>query len=385
MKRFRTDYPGVYYIMGISPATGKEERIYYIRYRKNGKLVEDKAGRQIEDAMTPARAALKRSEKISGKIPTNQEGRDQKRSERDAEQGKWTIDKLWDEYKKQRKPGKGLDVDASRYEKYLKDVFGPKECSDFVALDVDRVRLKLQKTKSAQTVKHVLNLLTWIINFGVKKGLCTGLSFRIQKPTVDNIKTEDLTPDQLQNLLKAIEEDENRDVGNLMKLALFSGMRRGEMFKLQWRDIDYDRGFITIRDPKGVKTQTIPLSDAARNVLNNQKRTRSPYVFPGENGNKRVNVSKTVNRIKKAAALPQDFRPLHGLRHVYASMLASSGQVDMYTLQKLLTHKDPKMTQRYAHLRDETLKKASNLAGEIVSNINKNKMSEKKQKGSIND
>ncbi len=61
MKRFKTDYPGVYYIMGISPATGKEERIYYIRYRKNGKLVEDKAGRQIEDAMTPARAALKRS------------------------------------------------------------------------------------------------------------------------------------------------------------------------------------------------------------------------------------------------------------------------------------------------------------------------------------
>jgi integrase len=48
-------------------------------------------------------------------------------------------------------------------------------------------------------------------------------------------------------------------------------------------------------------------------------------------------------------------------------MLASSGQVDMYTLQKLLTHKDPKMTQRYAHLRDETLKKAANLAGELVT------------------
>ena len=330
--------------------------------------------------MTPARAALKRSEKISGKTPTNQEERDQKRAEKDAEQGRWTIDKLWDEYKKQRKPGKGLDVDASRYDKYLKDVFGPKECSDFVALDVDRIRLKLQKTKSAQTVKHVLNLLTWIINFGVKKGLCAGLSFRIHKPTVDNIKTEDLTPEQLQKLLKAIEEDENKDVGNLMKLALFSGMRRGEMFKLQWRDIDFDRGFITIRDPKGVKTQTIPLSDAARIVLNDQKRTRSPYVFPDENGNKRVNVSKTVNRIKKAAALPQDFRPLHGLRHVYASMLASSGQVDMYTLQKLLTHKSPQMTQRYAHLRDETLKKASNLAGDIIYEIESNKKSEKKSK-----
>ena len=73
-----------------------------------------------------------------------------------------------------------------------------------------------------------------------------------------------------------------------------------------------------------------------------------------------------VNPIKEAAGLPADFRPLHGLRHTYASMLASSGKVDLYTLQKLLTHKSPQMTQRYAHLRDETLKNASTLAGQII-------------------
>ncbi len=67
------------------------------------------------------------------------------------------------------------------------------------------------------------------------------------------------------------------------------------------------------------------------------------------------------------SGLPKDFRPLHGLRHVFASMLASSGQVDMYTLQKLLTHKSPLMTQRYAHLRDDTLKRASNLAGDLIN------------------
>ncbi len=69
---------------------------------------------------------------------------------------------------------------------------------------------------------------------------------------------------------------------------------------------------------------------------------------------------------RENAGLPDGFRPLHGLRHVYASILASSGQVDMYTLQKLLTHKSPLMTQRYAHLRDETLKRASNLAGSLI-------------------
>ncbi len=38
----------------------------------------------------------------------------------------------------------------------------------------------------------------------------------------------------------------------------------------------------------------------------------------------------------------------------------------MFTLQKLLTHKHPMMTQRYSHLRDEALRNASDLAGSII-------------------
>jgi site-specific recombinase XerD len=79
-----------------------------------------------------------------------------------------------------------------------------------------------------------------------------------------------------------------------------------------------------------------------------------------------VDIHQQVNQIKEAAGLPKDFRALHGLRHVYASMLASSGQVDLYTLQKLLTHKSPAMTQRYAHLRDQALRQAADLAGNII-------------------
>ena len=55
-------------------------------------------------------------------------------------------------------------------------------------------------------------------------------------------------------------------------------------------------------------------------------------------------------------------------------MLASSGEVDMYTLQKLLTHKSPLMTQkRYAHLRDDALKRASELAGRLIQRASKDK------------
>jgi integrase len=250
-----------------------------------------------------------------------------------------------------------------------------------IPLDVDRLRMKLSKKLKPQTVKHILNLLDAIINFGTKKGLCEGLSFKIKKPTVHNLKTEDLTSGQLSGLLQAIEEDSNIQARNLMKLVLFTGMRRGELFKLKWEDVDFERGFIHIKDPKGGPDHKIPLNESARDVLANHERTGSQYVFPGRDGRQRVTIQHAATRIKKRAGLPKDFRPLHGLRHVYASMLASSGQVDMYTLQKLLTHKDPKMTQRYAHLRDEALRRASDLAGELIQQAVSVKGKDSERKG----
>src|SRR5665647_354202 len=151
-----------------------------------------------------------------------------------------------------------------------------------------------------------------------------------------------------------------------MRLALCTGMRKSEMFRLKWDDVDSDRGFIHLRDPKGGKDKTIPLNQAARELLANHPRGNSAFVFPGRGGKQRTEIRRPIDRIRKAAGLPKDFRPLHGLRHTYASMLASSGQVDLYTLQKLLTHKSAAMTQRYAHLRDDTLRRASDLAGDMV-------------------
>lgn len=368
-KRKKTTYPGVFYRESKRIGSKGIEKVYYVVYKKKGKLYEEKAGRQYADDMTPARAAHIRSELIEGKRLTRKAKREQEHARKEAEADKWTVQKLFDAYMEGRPAGKSLTTDKGRYAKYLKIPFGDTEPKDILALDVDRLRIKLLKEKSAQTVLHVLNLLTWIINFGVKNGLCPGLPFHIKKPTVRNLVTEDLNSEQIKNLLMAIDSDLHSEAGPIMKLALFTGMRRGEMLKLRWKHIDFDRGFINIVDPKGGPDQTIPLNDAARELLENHPRTQSPFVFPGRGGKQLMNISKPINEIKRKAGLPAKFRPLHGLRHVFASMLASSGQVDMYTLQKLLTHKTPLMTQRYAHLRDETLKNASDVAGNILKAI----------------
>jgi len=61
-KRHKTNYLGVYYTEGRSSGIQKTERIYYIIYRKNGKQLEEKVGRQFQDKMTPGKAAKIRTQ-----------------------------------------------------------------------------------------------------------------------------------------------------------------------------------------------------------------------------------------------------------------------------------------------------------------------------------
>lgn len=364
MKRHKTTYPGVFYREAVRTGGKGMERVYYIVFKRGGKFFEEKAGRQYADDMTPARAAMIRGERLEGKRQSRKEIR--------AAAGvvSWTVARLWDEYVS-RQPVNAIRADRGRFKNYLAQTLGTRKPKDIVQLDVDRLRIQLLKTKAPQTVAHVLNLLKRLIHFGENKGLCSALVFKIEMPKVDNIQTEDLTPEQLDNLLAAINEDHDYHAAAMMKLALFTGMRRGELFKLQWDDLDFDRGFIHIRhDPKGGKDQAIPMNQTAREILEGHPKDEStPLVFPGRHGRRRTAISQPVNRIKARAGLPADFRPLHGLRHTFASHLASSG-VDLYVLQRLLTHKDPSMTQRYAHLRDDALRRASDLAGNIAQAMN---------------
>jgi len=248
-KRINTDYPGVNYIMGIAKASGKSERIYYINYWRNGIRYEEKAGRQFQDNMTPAQANRIRSAKIDGKIPTNKEQREQDKAIRLEVKNRWTIDKLWDEYNFRYPDIKGLVIDRNRYENHIQDTFGKKAPQEISITEVDRIRASLLKLYKPQTVWNILELLRRVINFGVKKNLCKALDFTIEMPKVNNLKTEYLTPKQIHAFLSVLDNETNLQAANMLKLALFSGMRRGELFKLKWTDIDFNRGFVTIRNP----------------------------------------------------------------------------------------------------------------------------------------
>jgi integrase len=314
--------------------------------------------------MTAAKAARVRASLIEGRREIAKDRREREKAEKDAESNRPTISRLWALYKEARPSIKGIVTDENRFKLHIGPTFADKTPLEIDPLSIDRFRVKLGKQLTPKTTANVLELLRRIINFGVNRGLCES-KIKVRLPKVNNLQTEDLSPDQLTRLLGVLDAAENQPVARIMRMALFTGMRRGEILKLRWEDLDFERGFIGIREPKGGQSAKIPMSPQAKDMLLSLPR-ESNFVFPGRDGKQRVEVRRAARKLCETAGLSNDFRPMHGLRHAYASMLASSGQVDLYTLQRLLTHKSAGMTARYAHLRDEVLQRGANVAGQIM-------------------
>jgi integrase len=344
--------------------SGRKSYVY--QYRLGGKGGRTRRMTIGRHGSITVEQAKKEAKKNAGIVAQGIDAFAEKKAEIEERENRYTFVQLWQLYKGAKPELKGIRTDENRFQKHLQPVFGRKTPSELSPIAVDRFRQRLLNELAPGTVRNVLELLRRLANFAVNKQLCDPLSFKIELPTVNNLKTEDLTAKELKRLWNILDQEDNLLVANFMKMVLFTGMRRGELFKLQWEHIDFERGFISLVNPKGKIDQHIPLNQAARKILIGHVRTESPFVFPGRGGKQRVCIKKQVNRIKEAAELPKDFRAVHGLRHVYASSLASSGKVDLYTLQKLLTHKSSSMTERYAHLRDEALQKAAQVASELM-------------------
>jgi len=140
-------------------------------------------------------------------------------------------------------------------------------------------------------------------------------------------------------------------------LALNTGLRRGELFKLQRRDLDLTHRLLTVRgeDAKSGHTRIIPLNseahDAVHDWLHERENGDNTYVFPSpRTGIKLVTIKTAWQELMKLAKL-QGFR-FHDLRHTFASNLAMKG-ADLYSIKELLGHADVTTTQRYAHLAPE--------------------------------
>jgi integrase len=142
----------------------------------------------------------------------------------------------------------------------------------------------------------------------------------------------------------------------IVMLAINTGLRRGELFNLEWRDIDFLHNKLTVRAAatKSAKVRHIPLNSVARDTLKRWQKqpSDSGLIFPGKEDNRLNNISTAWGTLISDAKI-EDFT-FHDLRHCFATKVLKCG-ADIVTVSKLLGHTDLKMTLRYSHVTDETL------------------------------
>jgi integrase len=135
-------------------------------------------------------------------------------------------------------------------------------------------------------------------------------------------------------------------------VAIHTGMRRGEQFKLQWTNVNFHTGVLTIPRSKHGEARHIPMNEQVIEVLRNlPSRLKSPYVFLSRAGKTPLNANNFITRVWNPLlqeAGIEDFH-WHDCRHTFASRPIMAG-VDLRTVQELLGHKTITMTLRYAHL-----------------------------------
>lgn len=285
------------------------------------------------------------------------------------------LDDVWKrflEWAKINKP-KSWMTDDFFYRKHLAPRFGVKPLDGISSFDLERMKAEMKKATTPQgklgysdaTVRHVLVLLGHLYKKAREWKLYTGENpmASVKKPKLDNKVTEFLTADEMERLLKVLAEWPCRDTAAFVLIGLFTGLRKSEIRKLRWEHVDLARKTLRIVDPKG-ESATIPINDQAVHVFMDIP-VISEYVIPGPDGGMKKTFRDPWYRIREAAELPSDIR-FHGTRHNFASWLVSSG-VDLYTVSKLLNHKDVKTSTRYSHLSDEAMRRAANVAGTVLA------------------
>jgi len=153
---------------------------------------------------------------------------------------------------------------------------------------------------------------------------------------------------------------------DFLRLALHTGMRRGEMLGLEWRRVDLRSDLIYL-DAKHTKTnrrRSIPLNSAARDALLSRARFRSEHcpdcrwVFAHKSGCQIRDIKHSFTSACRRVGI-DDFR-IHDLRHTCAAWLVQAG-VPLDRVRDLLGHTSIATTEIYAHLAPENVREVVNI------------------------
>jgi integrase len=246
---------------------------------------------------------------------------------------------------------------------------------------------------SPRTVGHVHRLLHRVLGHALKWGISANNPVaQADPPAVEQTEIEILGPDQVIEVLQGLK---GRPLYPVAVVALATGMRRGELAALRWKDVDLEGGKIRVEQsleqtkaglrfkaPKtkaGRRTVTIPpaiagalrthwrLQQEHRLALGVGKAGNDDLVFARYDGSPWPPDSLTADWARTLRMLKLPIVTLHALRHTHVSQLIASG-LDVVTVSRRIGHSNPTVTLTvYAHLFGDTDERAASAVETALS------------------
>jgi integrase len=346
MKPEKTKYPGIYRI-------GKKYFIDY--YGPDGKRHREVAGCKLSDAVG-------RKEEIKDQI---------RRGKYFAERKKYTttFDELSQKYKEIFKDQKCFERAKKFALKSIEKHFSGKLLSQITPYDIESykrlrketsitvtrkkgdicVNVDTKRIRSDATVNRELACLSHLFSKAVEWEMMEESPFRKIRRLFfkeNNQRTRFLTEEEITNLLAVDYEGCPKYLKPIIATAIYTGLRKGEILNLKWKNVDLERGLIYVRENKQNHLQVKMVNDDLIDLFMKLP-VKGESLFHDEEGNPIRDVKRSFQTALRRAGI-EDFR-FHDLRHTSCSYLTMRG-APIQAVQGHAGHASIKMTMRYSHL-----------------------------------
>jgi integrase len=329
-------------------------RYYWLCYYENGEKIQKSLKTENYNAARRARVEIEKKV-LEGQRTTPRES---------------DLKKFYDEYKEASKGTKSpttMSRDKSKFRVFLNwlqaelkvDSLSALKPPDITAREIQRFRDHKAKKTSKANANAYLRSLSGMFSYGVKRGfIFVNPVSQVEKLKAPQKEVRFLDKKEIKKLL-----DSTKGTWwyGVVQTGLEAGLRAGEIFHLEWKDIDFKKEVITVRNKpklgfttKSLKVRHVPLSRVLKRCLRKIKKVAPAdvsWIFPNTQGTaKEHNFSKEFKEVAREAGVP--WANLKALRHTFASRHAMVGR-SLFKIQKWLGHADPKTTMVYSHLLPE--------------------------------
>jgi integrase len=247
---------------------------------------------------------------------------------------------------------KGARQELTRVRAWQKRRLSQSALANIRGADVAEYRdERMASGRSGTTVRNELTLLSQVFEMAAKEWGMEGLDNpvrRVRLPKPAKERNRRLQAGEEEKLFKACDARSSW-LGQVVRLAIETAARQGELLALKWSDIDLKARVAEVRDSKNGESRQLPLSPKAIEVLASLPRSIDGRVFPLT----QFWVSATFHKAAVDAGL-NDLR-FHDLRHEATSRLFESKKFDLMEVATITGHKELRMLRRYTHLRAEDL------------------------------